>query len=96
MGQQRRHYSADFKAKVSLEALREQKTLNELASDYGVHPNLIREWKRHLLEELPHIFTTQQATEQKTLEEERDRLFQQIGQLQYELAWLKKKAGVGR
>ncbi len=43
MGRQRRRFSADFKAKVALEAIREQHTINELASDYGVHPNLIRE-----------------------------------------------------
>ncbi len=96
MGRQRRHFSADFKARVALEAIREQHTINELASEYGVHPNLIREWKRHLLCELPQIFNSRTGDEQKTLEEERDRLFQQIGQLQYELAWLKKKVGVER
>jgi putative transposase len=90
MGRQRRHFSADFKARVALEAIREQRTNNELASEYGVHPNLIREWKKHLLSELPQVFISHKGDEQKTLEEERDRLFQQIGQLQYELAWLKK------
>ena len=65
--------------------------MNELASEYGVHPNLIREWKKHLLSELPQVFNSRKGEEQKTLEEERDRLFQQIGQLQYELTWLKKK-----
>jgi putative transposase len=53
-------------------------------------PNLIREWKKLLLSELPQVFNSRNGDEQKTLEEERDRLFQQIGQLQYELAWLKK------
>lgn len=61
----------------------------------GVHPNLIREWKKHLLSELPQIFNSRKGDEQKTLVEERERLFQQIGQLQYELAWL-KKVGVDR
>jgi transposase len=93
MGRQRRHFSADFKARVALEAIREQHTINELASEYGVHPNLIREWKKHLLSELPQVFNSRKGDEQKTLEEERDRLFQQIGQLQYELAWLKKSWG---
>jgi transposase-like protein len=91
MGRQRRRFSADFKARVALEAIREQHTINELASEYGVHPNLIREWKNHLLSELPQVFNSHKGEEQKTLEEEQDRLFQQIGQLQYELAWLKKK-----
>src|SRR5258707_8821905 len=90
MGQQRRRFSADFKAKVALDAICEQRTINELASEYGVHPNLIREWKKHLLSELPQVLSSHKAEDQRTLEEERDRLFQQIGQLQYELAWLKK------
>jgi transposase len=91
VGRQRRHFSAACNAKVALEAIREQYTINELASEYGVHPNLIREWKKHLLSELPQVFSSRKGDEQKTLEAERDRLFQQIGQLQYELAWLKKK-----
>src|SRR5260221_341829 len=90
MGQQRRRFSADVKAKVALDAIREQRTINELASEYGVHPNLIREWKKHLLSELPQVFSSRKGDEQRILEEERDRLFQQIGQLQYELAWLKE------
>ena len=94
MARQRRSFSADFKAKVAIEALREQRTINELASEHGVHPNLIREWKKHLLAEVPHIFSTKTAEDEKAHEAERDRLFQQIGQLQYELAWLKKKGGV--
>ena len=91
MGRQRRHFSADLKAKVALEAVREQHTINELASEYGVHPNLIREWKKHLLSELPQVFSSRKADEERSVAEERDRLFQQIGQLEYELAWLKKR-----
>ena len=90
MARQRRSFSADFKARVALEALREQKTINELASEFGVHPNLIREWKKHLLDELPQVFSSRKAADEKTQEQERERMFQQIGQLQYELAWLKK------
>src|SRR5215472_9054158 len=57
MTRQRRSFSADFKARVALEALREQKTINELASEFGVHPNLIREWKKQALSELPQVFS---------------------------------------
>ncbi len=49
MARQRRTFSDDFKARVALEAIRERKTINELASEYGVHPNLIRKWKNHQL-----------------------------------------------
>ncbi len=90
MARQRRTFSADFKARVALEALREQKTINELASEFGVHPNLIREWKKRLLDELPQVFSSRKDADEKTREQERERMFQQIGQLQYELAWLKK------
>lgn len=96
MSRQRRHFSADFKAKVALEAIRELKTLNEIASEYGVHPNLVREWKKQVLSELPGIFTSTKESDIQEREAEKERLFQQIGQLQYELAWLKKKAGVER
>jgi transposase-like protein len=96
MARQRRSFSADFKARVALEAIREQKTINELASEFGVHPNLIREWKKQALSALPHVFSSRQATDEQAQEEERERMFQQIGQLQYELAWLKKKAGLDR
>ena len=91
MARQRRTFSADFKARVALEAIREQKTINELASEFGVHPNLIREWKKHALDELPQVFSSRKAADEKTQEQERERMFQQIGQLQSELAWLKKK-----
>lgn len=82
MGRQRRRFSADFKAKVALEAIRERHTINELASDYGVHPNLIREWKKHLLSELPQVFNSRKGNEQRHLEEERDRLVEK------KLAWI--------
>jgi transposase-like protein len=96
MARQQRNFSADFKTRVALEALREQKTINELASEFGVHPNLIREWKKHLLDELPQVFSSHKAAEEKTEVQERERMFHQIGQLQYELAWLKQKAGLDR
>ena len=94
MPTQRNHYPADFKARVALEALKEQKTLNQVASEYGVHPNQVSAWKKQLKQELPQIFSprrTRQAEEEEAL---KARLHQQIGQLQVELDWLKKKAGV--
>ena len=58
---QRKRYDSRFKAKVAEEALRNQRTVAEIASAYGVHPNLVTQWKKHALEELPHVFSNKQA-----------------------------------
>ena len=65
----------------------------ELASEYEVHPNQISKWKREVLQELPGIFSNKRRRQAKDEEEIKDRLYQQIGQLQFELEWLKKKTG---
>ncbi len=94
MSTQRKSYPPEFKARVALEALKEHKTLNELAREYGVHPTQIGLWKKQLQSELPRLFTATAQREQQTEEDEalKARLYQQIGQLQVELDWLKKKA----
>ena len=93
MGKKRVRHSAEFKGKVALEALKGMKTVNELASEYGVHVSQINNWKKHLLEALPGIFNGKQERQEATHEAEKDRLFQQIGKLQVEVDWLKKKTG---
>ena len=95
-GTQRNRYPADFKAKVALEAIKGHKTLNEVASEYGVHPNQISTWKKQLLQELPCIFSARRAHQADAEEALKARLYQQIGQLQVELDWLKKKVGLDR
>ena len=94
MSTQRKHYPPEFKARIALEALKEQKTLNQLSSEYGVHPNQVSQWKRQMQSELPGLFTSATRREQSDQEEEelKAHLYQQIGQLQVELDWLKKKA----
>lgn len=82
-----------MKAKAALEAIRGQRALNEIASSYGVHPNQLGQWKKQVLESLPEIFSNGRARSQKDEATLRDRLYQQIGQLQVELDWLKKKTG---
>ncbi|MBD3887236.1 hypothetical protein IFO70_37235 [Phormidium tenue FACHB-886] len=72
------------------------KTINELASQFEVHPNQITQWKKQVLEEVPQIFSTRRAQAQKGQEELTASLYQQIGQLQVELDWLKKKSGLSR
>jgi transposase len=88
-----RFYNADFKAKIALAALREQKTLSELSSEYGVHSNQISVWKKHLNDHASLAFD-QEGLQRQVKEKETliSGLYEQIGQLQYEANWLKKKA----
>jgi transposase-like protein len=91
MGSPRKRHSKEFKAKVAIEAVKGVKTASELASEYGVHPVQITQWKKQLLEGSASLFETggrSQKDEQTTLIE---RLYQQIGQLQVEVEWLRKK-----
>lgn len=91
---QRKQHNAEFKAKVALEAIKGLKTVNELASEYGVHPTQIHQWKKQVLDELPQVFSSRRAQNQKEQEELNATLYQQIGQLKVELDWLKKKSGL--
>jgi transposase-like protein len=91
MPAQRNHYPADFKARVAVEALKGHKTVNQIASEYGVHPNQVSTWKKQLQHELPQIFSPRRARHAEEEEALKARLYQQIGQLQVELDWLKKK-----
>lgn len=91
MGVSRRRHSSEFKAKVALEAAKGQKTLSELATEFGVHPVQIAQWKRQLLDGLPAVFegpSSRHASEHTALI---DQLYQEIGQLKVELDWLQKK-----
>jgi putative transposase len=87
----RRKFSGDFKARVALEAIQGLKTINEIASEYEVHPNQVANWKRELVSKAPEIFSNGNTREVKKEDELKDRLYRQIGQLQVELEWLKKK-----
>ena len=93
MKKPRRTFSADFKAKVAIEAIKEVKTISELAQIYQVHPNLISLWKKDFLSNAGRVFDAgKDETEQiKKLQKEKDDLIQQIGQLTVDNNWLKKK-----
>jgi putative transposase len=91
MAGKRKSHSAAFKAQVALAALKGDKTVNEVAAQFGVHPTLIHEWKKKLLAGAEAVFASgAKATgppEDKTAE-----LYEQIGRLKVELDWVKKKA----
>ena len=93
MTTQRKNYPADFKARVALEALKGHKTINEGASEYGVHPNRIGQCKKQRQAALPQIFSERQNRKEQDEQDRKARRYQQIGQLQVELDWLKKKVG---
>jgi len=90
----RRIHPAAFKAKVVLEAIRETKTIAELSSIYGIHSTQISKWKQRALEGLVQIFSDYHAVRQKSDEELKRELYQQIGRLKVEVDFLKKKMGI--
>jgi transposase len=94
MTDQRKRYDSTFKAKVVLESFKNEKTIAELASDFGVHPNQIAQWRKQALEDLPALFSSPRAKKDRAHEEEKDELLKQIGQLKVEVEWLKKKSGI--
>ncbi len=79
MGKIRQNYSASFKAKVALEAVKKEKTISQLSSEYGVHSNQINQWRKRLLEDLPDIFSQKRKKKEKDTEELQAELYQQIG-----------------
>ena len=96
MKNNRKIYDGNFKARVVLEVIRGQKTISEIASEYGVHPNQIINWKKKVIEKLPEILSNSNGKNGKNgknsssdLEAE---LYRQIGQLKVELDWLKKNS----
>lgn len=90
----RKRYDSHFKSRVVLEALKNQRTIAEIASEYGVHANQITKWKRRVLDALPGIFSNKRERDQRDDEALQAELYRQIGQLKVELDWLKKKVGV--
>lgn len=88
MKSKRRKFTAAFKARVALSALKERETLSELSRRYEVHPNLISKWKNEFIERSSEIFETKAP--EVDFEHEREKLYAKIGQLEVERDWLKK------
>lgn len=89
----RRRHSAEFKVRVALEALRERRTVNEIAAESGVHPTQVSAWKRQVLEALPVVLGGGEQLEAARRVERESGLYEEIGRLKVELDWLKKKYG---
>lgn len=92
MTQKRKQYNMQFKFKVALDAAKGVKTINQLASDYDLHPNQVSNWKKQLLEEGPGLFNRQLDRRREQQAAQEAELYEQIGRLKMELEWLKKKA----
>jgi transposase len=90
MSKKRNRYSAEFKAKVALAALRNDETMAELATRFGVHPTMINGWKRALVESAAEVFEKGHKS-RKQNEAQVDELYRQIGKLQVERDFLSKK-----
>jgi transposase-like protein len=90
MAAKRKTHTSAFKAQVALAALKGDRTVNELAGQYGVHPTLIHGWKKHLLAGAEAVFASG-AKVASASEEQQSELYEQIGRLKMELEWLKKK-----
>ena len=89
----RKLYSKEFKARVALEAIKEVKTIAELSAEYEIHSNMIAKWKKHLQENISNIFIRKNEQEPDT-RQEIENLYKEIGRIQVENSWFKKKLGL--
>jgi transposase-like protein len=93
MKQTRRRFTAEFKAKVAIEALKENKSVSELAQLYQIHPNMVQHWKKEFLSRAEKVFESSSAESEEILKlkKQNEDLIHQIGQLSVDINWLKKK-----
>ena len=90
----RKSYSNKLKAKVALAAFKGDRTVNEIASEFGIHVSQVHRWKKEAIEQLPDLFDKKKSGRKANdSEKEKDLLYQQIGKLQVEVEWLKKTTG---
>ena len=95
MGKHRK-FSAELKAKIAVEALKGQRTVQEIASSYAVHPTQVTSWKKQLLDFSPEAFSAGRLGSDQFDEELKRELYAEIGKLKVELDWLQKKSGLSR
>ena len=93
-GAMRKRYTAAIKAKIVIELLKEEKTLSQLASEYGVSSKQLTRWKNHALAEMPRLFESKADQTQANYESKLTELYAEIGRLTTQVNWLKKKSGL--
>jgi transposase-like protein len=92
-----KHYTGKQKAQIVLEMLKEEKTVTQISSEYGVHPSQLYKWKAQALEKLHTLFENDGKTEkvqQSDQERKLNELYSEIGRLSTQLSWIKKKSGI--
>jgi transposase-like protein len=93
----RKQYTAEFKARIVREILREEKSISELISEYGIAKTVLYRWRDQALSGLPTLFQDtkqdEQTAREHAWEQEREELYAEIGRLTTQLNWLKKKSG---
>jgi transposase-like protein len=95
MGKHRK-FSPELKAKIAVEALKGQRTVQEIASSYSVHPNQVTNWRKQLLDFSAEAFSTGRLRSDQLDEQLKTELYAEIGRLKVELDWLQKKSGLSR
>ncbi len=96
MGEHRIRRTAQLKFTIAVEAIKGQKQISELATEYGVHPQQISEWKRQLLEHGADVFASAAERDAKRIEEEREELYKTVGHQKVQIDWLKKSLRISR
>lgn len=97
MSGKRRKHSSEFKARLAMEALKEDRSLSEIGAEYGIHPQLVGQWKQEFIENSGLIFNRKNKEKQmqeqlKEKDQRIEELYKEVGQLTLETNWLKKKA----
>ena len=89
----RKVYPKELRARVALEAIKESKTIAEISSEYEVHSNMVSKWKKHLQDNIADIFIRKNEKDPDA-QQQIDNLYKEIGRIQVENGWLKKKLGL--
>lgn len=96
MANKRRRFTPEQKASLVLEILKEEKSVSQLASEHGIHTNLLNRWKSEAVQNFPELFVDDRkgiTKMKKDYEKQIDELYAEVGKLTTQLSWLKKKSG---